>query len=176
LNFDKNSLKTKIHTKVLNSLIIHLIKNLECELCKNPINEKVRLKGKVIDLIDFQKPENNYLILEAISKEKTENKFLYIIHMKDKQTIKIGRANDSDVRISDISVSRNHANLKLFEGAFYLDDNNSKFGTLLQIPEDFIVLPNKQLALQLGKTFLCFQMKKTCLAILRCYKYNFFIV
>jgi hypothetical protein len=166
----KISLKSKIHTKVLNSLIIHLIKNLECELCKKPINEKVRLKGQIIDLIDIQKPENNYLVLEAINKEKTENKYLYIIHMKDKQKIKIGRANDSDVRITDISVSRNHSNLKLFEGSFYLEDNNSKFGTLLQIPEDFVAYPNKQLALQIGRTFVLFKMKKTCLAILRCYK------
>lgn len=90
--------------------------------------------------------------------------------MKDKQIIKIGRANDSDVRITDISVSRNHANLKLFEGAFYLEDNSSKFGTLLQIPENFVVYPNKQLALQIGRTFVLFQMKKTCFAILRCYK------
>lgn len=154
----------------MNSLIIHLIKNLECELCKKPLNEKVRLKGQIIDLIDIQKPEKNYMVLEAINKEKAENKYLYIIHMKDKQIIKIGRANDSDVRITDISVSRNHANLKLFEGSFYIEDNNSKFGTLIQIPEDFIVYPDKQLALQIGKTFVLLQMKKTCLAILRCYK------
>ncbi len=169
-NKHKFSLKLKIHTKVLNSLIIHLIKNLECDLCKKPINEKVRLKGQIIDLIDIQKPENNYLVLEAINKEKTEHRYLYIIHMKDKQIIKLGRANDSDVRISDISVSRSHANLKLFEGSFYLEDNCSKFGTLLQIPENFVVYPNKQLALQIGRNFILFQMKKTCLAILRCYK------
>ncbi len=166
-----SSLKNKIQTKVLNFVIIHFIKNLECELCKKQLNEKVRLKGQIIDLIEIQKPDNNYVILEGINKEKSENKYLYIIHIKDKQIIKIGRSNDSDVRISDISVSRNHANLKLIEGSFYIEDNNSKFGTLLQIPENFAVFPNMQLALQLGRTFVHFQMKKTCLAILRCYKY-----
>lgn len=90
--------------------------------------------------------------------------------MKDKQIIKMGRSNDADVRITDISVSRNHAFLKLHQGNFYIEDNNSKFGTLLQIPENFVVFPNRQLGLQLGKTFVSFTMKKTCLAFLRCYK------
>jgi len=90
--------------------------------------------------------------------------------MKDNQYIKIGRSNDADVRITDISVSRNHANLSIHNGEFYLKDNNSKFGTLIKIPENIFLLPNRILALQLKKNFVMFSLRKTCWSILKCLK------
>jgi len=45
----------------------------------------------------------------------------------------MGRGSDSDVRISDISVSRCHALIKYEKDGFYLEDNNSKFGTLVLV-------------------------------------------
>lgn len=42
-----------------------------------------------MNLLDLQKPEDNYIMLESISKEKTENKYLYIIHLKDQKIIKL---------------------------------------------------------------------------------------
>ena len=51
----------------------------------------------------------------------------------EKKTFKLGRGHESDVRVSDISVSRCHALVKYNEenGRFYLEDNLSKFGTLV---------------------------------------------
>ena len=48
-------------------------------------------------------------------------------------TFKLGRGHESDVRVSDISVSRCHAILKydLNDYCYYLEDNLSKFGTLV---------------------------------------------
>jgi pSer/pThr/pTyr-binding forkhead associated (FHA) protein len=47
--------------------------------------------------------------------------------------LKIGRGHDNDLRIADISVSRIHAYLKLDakSGELILEDNSSKFGTLV---------------------------------------------
>ena len=52
--------------------------------------------------------------------------------------IKLGRGFDCDIRINDISVSRSHAIIKLEKGNFYLQDSNSKFGTLLLMQENQI--------------------------------------
>lgn len=72
-------------------------------------------------------------MLEAFPKDsKKTNKTFYIINMKNKNTIRLGRGHDSDIRISDISVSRFHAMIKFHNGSFYLKDNDSKFGTLIQ--------------------------------------------
>jgi pSer/pThr/pTyr-binding forkhead associated (FHA) protein len=51
--------------------------------------------------------------------------------MNDKESLKIGRGQDNDLRITDISVSRCHSVIKLLKGQFILEDNDSKFGTLV---------------------------------------------
>ena len=45
----------------------------------------------------------------------------------------MGRGHESDLRINDISVSRLHAMIKYKEGRFTLEDNLSKFGTLVLV-------------------------------------------
>jgi pSer/pThr/pTyr-binding forkhead associated (FHA) protein len=48
--------------------------------------------------------------------------------------IKMGRGHDADVRVTDISVSRLHAMIKKSQkGYFYVEDNNSKFGSLILV-------------------------------------------
>lgn len=50
------------------------------------------------------------------------------------EQLKLGRGNDADVRITDISVSRLHAFIKKSpKGFLYIEDNNSKFGTLVLV-------------------------------------------
>ena len=102
-------------------------------------------------------------------REKRENKYMYVIHLQVNNIIKLGRSNDSDVRMTDISVSRNHASLKLYNGHLYLQDNSSKFGTLVHLQNEVIVLPLKQLAIQSGKLYLFFNLRKTCFASLKCF-------
>lgn len=52
---------------------------------------------------------------------------------QEMNTFKLGRGHESDVRVSDISVSRCHAILKYdpADNGYYLEDNLSKFGTLV---------------------------------------------
>ena len=58
-------------------------------------------------------------------------KGLYVVY----GDVKIGRQQGIQVKLSDASVSREHAFLKLHNGQFYLTDNSSKFGTMVYIPE-----------------------------------------
>ena len=90
----------------------------------------------------MDKPKKNFIILESLNNE--DKKVFHIINTEElvangnnasKMKIKIGRGQDSDVRVvDDISVSRNHAFIhRDVNGHYYLTDNNSKFGTLLQL-------------------------------------------
>ena len=56
-----------------------------------------------------------------------------MVNASQQNVIRLGRGQESDVRISDISVSRTHALIKLEKNGFYIEDNNSKFGTLALI-------------------------------------------
>jgi pSer/pThr/pTyr-binding forkhead associated (FHA) protein len=46
--------------------------------------------------------------------------------------IKLGRGHECEIRITDISVSRKHAYIKIQNNEFFILDNNSKFGTLVR--------------------------------------------
>jgi pSer/pThr/pTyr-binding forkhead associated (FHA) protein len=46
------------------------------------------------------------------------------------------------MRVPEISVSRNHATIYFENGNFYIDDTNSKYGTLVLIQKDFYLLNN----------------------------------
>jgi hypothetical protein len=91
------------------------------------------------------------------------------VNIKDKN-IKIGRASDADIRLSDISVSRAHANISLYNGYLILNDTKSKFGTLINAGNHFVVLYNKPISIQKGNIFLRFLMKKKLCSILTCYR------
>ena len=61
-----------------------------------------------------------------------QSKTLHVINLNSKQTIKIGRGHDNDLRIADISVSRCHSFIKKdSKGNIVIEDNSSKFGTLV---------------------------------------------
>ena len=95
-----------------------------------------------MDIVDVDKPSKNFIILESLQND--EKKVFHIINTEgltasagqiSKKSIKIGRGADSDVRVTeDISVSRNHAFIhRDGNGHYYLLDNKSKFGTLMQL-------------------------------------------
>jgi hypothetical protein len=163
------SLTSKIQTKIFNFLIAHCYKSFECDLCKKIIPEKIKIKNFVYNLINFQKPDNNYIALETVSNDINEAKYLYIIQMKNRTVVKLGRASDTDVKITDYSVSRNHAELKLIKGNFYLADCKSKFGTLVRAKNNFTIIPNKFLAIKFNKNYLTFEMKKNFISFITCY-------
>jgi len=56
----------------------------------------------------------------------------FILNTENKQNLQIGRNASCDVRIGDdISVSRVHANIKKIGSEYFIEDNESTFGTLV---------------------------------------------
>jgi len=75
--------------------------------------------------------------------KKKVSKSLFLIKANDDEQIKLGRGHDSEVRISDISVSRFHAYIKYMNKKFVIFDNNSKFGTLIKLNKPFPITKDK---------------------------------
>jgi len=75
--------------------------------------------------------------------------------MKAREFIKIGRGHDAEIRVTDISVSRFHARInKGPSGDYYVRDNGSKFGTLIQVRRPLKLPKNLTNYLQMGRTML----------------------
>ena len=163
-------IQSKIKKTETDSCKVFTFKTLECEICKMVFPEKVKIKGTVFAIIDLEKPDKDYIILDGLIKEAPEEKSIFIVHFKNKKEIKIGRATDANIRLSDISVSRAHAVISQYNDHFYLHDTNSKFGTLISAGNKFCILCNKPFSIQKGNILFEFLMKKTFCAFLRCYR------
>lgn len=75
------------------------------------------------------------------------------------KSVRLGRGHDSDLRINDISVSRQHAVIRFKQDGFYLQDNMSKFGTLVLVRKRLPLNVSVTKAVQVGRTVVNFQIK-----------------
>ena len=117
--------------------------------------------GKLHSLLDFSEEFKNYLILETLTLDDEDNKFLYVISLDKNRNIKLGRGLLSEVLLSDVSVSRIHCMFSIEGRNVYIRDNNSKFGTLILVQTPKIkMIENLPLILQVGRTYLNFILKK----------------
>jgi len=99
-------------------------------------------------------------VLESLNQEKNTSRIVHIVKPSaGKDVFKMGRGHESDLRINDISVSRLHAMIKYKDGKFLLEDNVSKFGTLVLINKRTPLFPNFNKAVQIGRTVINFAVK-----------------
>ena len=70
-------------------------------------------------------------MLEILGKEKGSVRGVHIITPCIRNYAQLGRGHETDLRITDISVSRWHSVIKFENQHFILEDTNSKFGTLV---------------------------------------------
>lgn len=153
----KSWLESKRTVKNTETTISYHWKSLECELCKTIYPELVKTK---YSLATYDKPEKDYMILESIS--TASSKSIYVVDLDSKNDVfRIGRGHDSDIRVSDISVSRFHALIvKTSNNELVVKDNNSKFGTLICLQHPLLLSEYDSIHLQAGRTLLEIQMKE----------------
>ena len=128
-------------------------KALECELCKQPFENKMR--SSMFAIMQFDKPDKNYMILESIKSAPAK-----VVHVFDLSysEFKVGRSVETDMKIADISVSRTHSFFKVKDNKIVVEDNGSKFGTLvkLQRPVDLLNIKSDitSTIFQVGRTLI----------------------
>jgi len=70
------------------------------------------------------------MIMESINSMPAK-----VVHVFDLRfhEFRVGRSVETDMKIADISVSRTHSFFKIKDGKLLVEDNGSKFGTLVKI-------------------------------------------
>lgn len=113
-------------------------KKFECEICKQSYPYIFKSKDHLFKLIDINQPklDSNYILLESMPLDKNTSRMIHMLTVSEsKSEFKLGRGHESEVRINDISVSRCHAIIKYKEDGFYIEDNISKFGTIVLLKD-----------------------------------------
>ena len=130
-------------------------KDISCELCKEKLPDYIKYNNRFYN-ISFYKPKfNEFIVFESMRADKHRAKFIHIISFDNKESVHIGRANECELSIAELSVSRFHCIIHKDDGDMFLEDNTSKFGTLVLVQNDnLIVNESLPLYLQINKTFI----------------------
>ena len=153
---------------------------IHCEICKEKYPEIIfdLIKRKTYQVY---KPEeifsslnniyNNYIVFESFELIN-QKKLIYIISFDEKNAISIGRGQDCDVRLGDVTVSRMHSLfVRTKDNKIIIKDAGSKFGTLILLQAKKVLISNKILSIQIGKLYLnlCVQyFKLNCFCKILC--------
>ena len=161
-----NCLKQWINTKSIIKVdknkycSVFIFTGKECEVCKTKLPDLIEHNGYLYSLLDFSKEFKNYFILECLTLDGNNNKFLYVISLDTNCTMQCGRGQSTDILLSDVSVSRVHFNFIIEGNNIFIKDNNSKYGTLILVQTPSIkLIEDLPLFIQVGRTFLKFLIK-----------------
>ena len=160
----KNWLNSKIESEMEqssdNETIIYNTKDLSCELCKAKFPDYVKIKNKLYN-ISFYKPKfQEFIVFESMKADKNKNKYIYIISLDNRGCIHIGRSSECELSIPELSISRFHAIIHKNKGELFIEDNKSKFGTLILVQNDNIKMNDfLALKLQIKNTYIKIKMK-----------------
>ena len=158
----KNWLNSKVESMEQYSeespIISYNIKEICCELCKAQFPDYIRYKEKLYN-ITFYKPNfKEFLVFESIRYDRNNNnksRYINIISFDNKKFINLGRSNKCDFSIPEISLSRFHSLIYKIKGELYIEDNKSKFGTLILVQNNNIEINNYMpLKLQIARTYI----------------------
>ena len=146
---------SRVVTKEGEDSVCYFWKNIDCEICKEPLPLKVSYEGKNYSIFTTNHLDEPFIALEGcFSQNKKGERGIHVIAMTNRCQVKLGRGHESDVRISDISVSRLHAVIKYENGQFVIEDYKSKFGTLVMLDKDKKLHENERFAIQSGRTVI----------------------
>jgi predicted component of type VI protein secretion system len=156
-------LQNRAQTRTYGCLTTVLWKTFDCELCKRELPNRCKGEGRAYELIEIKRPVNEpYMILEIMSKDPKHPRGVHVLNFTTKSEIKMGRGHDCDLRIPDISVSRLHSYLRMENGEFFLEDNNSKFGSLVLIQNRMALKDEgKKLTIQVGRSVFNIQLLRS---------------
>jgi hypothetical protein len=150
----------KVITKNLKKTVkTFIFQQFNCDICLKPYRLRFRIPefDKIYELIDLTLPEEiDYIYLESLDYIKDNNniKMVHIVQLIDEE-ITIGRKDNNDIIINDISISREHALLRYDKnnGNLFLEDKNGKFGTLVLVRGN-IKITEEKTYFQIGKTYM----------------------
>ena len=182
LNCIKEWLEGKKHKKETPFVNSYIWRGLECEICKSYYEDIIKLpNGKDVSLLNFDIHEDaeKYMILESVT--NSSSKTIHVVNFSATHDIKVGRGSQCEVRITDVSVSRHHASFELlfvqskthsgrFDALLRVNDEASKFGTLVFLREPLPLSSGQKAHLQVGRTCLTIQSQSrlNCLQRIFC--------
>ena len=131
-----------------------------CELCKTKYPDYI-IHNNIYYNILFYKPKfEEFILFESMRVGRDKTKNYHVVTFDDRDYINIGRANECELSLAELSVSRFHSLIHKDNGQAFLEDNTSKFGTLVLVQnKNMVVNDEVPLRLQISKTYIKFKIE-----------------
>ena len=135
-------------------------KDISCELCKVKYPDYLIHNNIYYNILFYKPIFEEYIIFESMKDSIVKNRNYHIVSLDNKDFIVLGRASECELSIPELSVSRNHCLIHKDNGKLYLEDNISKFGSLVLIQnKNMIVNDFMSLKIQVKKTYIRFKLE-----------------
>lgn len=152
----KQWINSKVKKQINDIALSYNFTKFECEICKTPFPQIIKVQDKQIEMMTIQKPNKPYIILESLNRNigelSKEERCLHLISAKEGIPLKIGRGHQCQIRLTDISVSRSHAQITFKDDQFFIRDTKSKFGTLIKLDEMLPMKKEQTIKVQFGRS------------------------
>ncbi len=126
------------------------------------ISDTFMKHGHLYKLFDLELPPpgENFLLLQSLTFEKNSQRTIHLLRPDDiKSRFVLGRGHEADLRVNDISVSRCHSVIRFTDQKYYLEDSQSKFGTLKLATGHIEIRDDHPVPLQIGRSVVSFAFK-----------------
>lgn len=130
-----------------------------CELCRTTLpTYMLSPDGTLSALVHLPQTRPPYVVLESVSRDgRSTSRSLHVMSLAER-ALTLGRGHENALRIADSSISRRHASIRFENGEFLLQDNDSKFGTLMAMRRPREIRGSSPVLVQVGHTVLGFSL------------------
>ena len=135
--------------------ITYNTRDISCELCKEKLPDYIRYNNKLYNITFYRPDYEEFIVLESVRADEERIKYIHLVSFDNKNDIVIGRSNKCQLSIPEISISRVHSVIHKRFGELFLEDNNSRYGTLVLLQNNNMIMDNKfPLKLQINNTYI----------------------
>ena len=159
LNCIKNKIEKVKNKFDIKKFIFYEKSFLNCELCKSNFPYYIKYINNIYNIIPYYNQFKEYLLFELMNKEGKQT--INIFSLENKNEINIGRCSSNDICLLEKTLSRFHSIIHKDKdkGELYIEDNNSRFGTLVLIQSNKIEI-NNYFPLRLEINSVCIKIKR----------------
>jgi len=140
----------------------YVVKQMDCDLCKQAYPSDVCVGGVSTPLVEVPQPAGPFMVLEQLTRSKraSGSAGVVVASLERDGVLTFGRAHGTGFRVDDISISRLHAKISFREGRFVLEDNNSRFGTLVYMRQPYALSTGETVSIQTGGAVVSFTLRQ----------------
>jgi len=131
-------------------------------MCTEEFPAFVEVHGTKEPLVELPQVQPPYIVLESFgkaSKTQRQNRSVqHIVSLADHKQLKLGRGHECGIRLEEVSMSRWHASIRYCDGKFMVEDNKSKFGTLVSLNKPCSLESGSTISVKVGRTVLALSL------------------